>query len=75
MEYPPITPWIDRTRCIGCGECVRQCPTGALMRHEGKAAIFAPDRCTACAVCEEHCPVGAVELPFFIQLSPKFQER
>ncbi|GAB4476142.1 MAG: 4Fe-4S binding protein [Anaerolineae bacterium] len=64
-----ITPWmprIDRARCTGCGDCIALCPTGALGRVDGKAALIAPQACTYCTACEDACPVEAITLPFLI---------
>jgi formate dehydrogenase major subunit len=41
--------------CVGCGECVQACPTGALMPARN-AALAAPDRSVA-SVCP-YCGVG-----------------
>lgn len=61
--------WLPRIAldlCNGCGECIRQCPTGAMGWRDGKAALVQPDRCAYSATCEQICPVGAVELPYLI---------
>lgn len=59
-------PIIDSNRCTGCGECIPQCPTEALGRHNGKAALVHPHLCIYCADCETLCPVGAIQLPYLI---------
>ncbi|MBI5666471.1 MAG: 4Fe-4S binding protein [Chloroflexi bacterium] len=61
--------WLPRIAadlCNGCGECIQQCPTGALGWQNGKAALVQPDRCTYSANCERVCPVGAIDLPYLI---------
>lgn len=59
-------PQIDQTRCTGCGDCIRVCPTEALGWQNDKAALIHPDLCTYCAMCEAVCPVSAIELPYLI---------
>ena len=59
-------PMLDRNLCNGCGKCIPACPTSALGRLEGKAALVFPDLCSYCAACETICPVGAIELPYLI---------
>lgn len=62
-------PHLDQERCNGCGDCITQCPTGALGWADGKAALVNPSLCIYCATCEDICPVGAIELPFLISWS------
>lgn len=45
-------PQINRTLCTGCGECITRCPTNALDKTAGKAALLDPELCTYCAECE-----------------------
>ncbi|QPC83707.1 4Fe-4S binding protein [Phototrophicus methaneseepsis] len=59
-------PYINQNLCIGCGDCVTQCPSGALGWVESKAALIRPDICVYCATCEDICPTNAIELPFLI---------
>lgn len=59
-------PSIDHNLCIGCGECVAQCPTGALGRQNEKATLVHPHLCIYCADCETLCPVGAIQIPYLI---------
>ena len=51
--------WV-KARCIGCGCCVKACPSGELRFGEGGAAVDR-DKCTNCLTCAEACPTGAME--------------
>jgi NAD-dependent dihydropyrimidine dehydrogenase PreA subunit len=59
-------PYIDHNLCTGCGDCIAQCPSGALGWRDSKAALTRPELCIYCAACEDVCPVSAIELPFLI---------
>ena len=48
-------------KCIGCGECVRVCPSGA-HAAEGRVHGFHRDRCTACGKCAEVCVADVIAL-------------
>jgi nitroreductase/NAD-dependent dihydropyrimidine dehydrogenase PreA subunit len=52
---------IDRERCIGCGECVRLCPSQTLEMQDGKAAVTGA-RSLGCGHCAAVCPVEAVRV-------------
>jgi Na+-translocating ferredoxin:NAD+ oxidoreductase RNF subunit RnfB len=49
----------DENRCIGCGSCLRVCPTRAI-RIKNKKAIRIVDRCIGCGECIRTCREGAV---------------
>lgn len=59
-------PQINSMKCIGCGNCIVSCPTGALGKQAGKSTVIQSGNCTYCAVCETVCPVSAIELPYLI---------
>jgi ferredoxin len=62
-------PEIDPAKCTGCGDCVVECPTGALELVEDKAVIVRPDDCSYCADCESTCSFDAIQCPYEIILA------
>lgn len=56
-------PFIDPTRCIGCGTCVEACPEGDVLGIVGGTATVVNGlRCVGHGRCEVACPVGAIEV-------------
>jgi nitroreductase/NAD-dependent dihydropyrimidine dehydrogenase PreA subunit len=56
-----VTTVIDRDKCIGCGECVRVCPSQTIAMQDGRAVVTG-DRSLACGHCAAVCPVEAVRV-------------
>jgi iron only hydrogenase large subunit-like protein len=50
---------VDEKRCIGCSNCMKNCPTEAIRLRGGKAKIY-ENRCIDCGECYKVCPSGAV---------------
>ena len=45
--------------CIGCGECMRNCPQQCI--EEGSPYVIRQEHCLHCGLCQENCPVQAIE--------------
>ncbi len=50
---------VDLERCIGCGYCVRDCPTSAVRLVRKKAVIS--EACTECGACIRVCEQAALQ--------------
>lgn len=53
---------IDEERCTGCGQCIPNCPEGALQVIDGKARIVNDLFCDGLGACIGHCPEGAISI-------------
>lgn len=53
---------IDGSKCNGCGECIPNCPEGALQIIEGKARLVSDLFCDGLGACIGHCPQGAITI-------------
>ncbi len=53
---------IDESRCNGCGNCVPDCPEGALQIIDGKARLISDLFCDGLGACVKGCPTGAMEV-------------
>jgi ferredoxin/multimeric flavodoxin WrbA len=56
MNYSQIV--VDITKCTKCLQCVKQCPTHAII-YENEKFLF-NNKCTACMRCYNFCPMGAI---------------
>lgn len=69
-------PVIDQDTCILCGECVRRCPSEAIvMNEEAKKVGFNYDACIFCTLCAEICPVDAITMSSQFELAEKDRTR
>jgi ferredoxin len=53
---------IDEELCTGCGECIPNCPEGALQIIDDKARIISDLFCDGLGACIGHCPVDAISI-------------
>ncbi len=51
---------IDEEKCNGCGQCIPNCPEGAIQVIDGKARLVSDLMCDGLGACLGHCPVGAI---------------
>lgn len=52
---------IDETICNGCGDCIPNCPEGALQIIDGKARLISDLFCDGLGACIGECPLGAIK--------------
>ena len=53
---------IDQEKCTGCGECIPNCPEGALQIIDEKARLISDLFCDGLGACIGHCPEGAITI-------------
>jgi Fe-S-cluster-containing hydrogenase component 2 len=51
---------IDEDKCTGCGECIPDCPEGALAIVDGKVRLVKESLCDGLGACVGRCPTGAL---------------
>lgn len=58
-EEAVAVPWVDESRCTGCGICVESCP-GDAISLDGGVAVIDMDACIRCGECHEFCPQDSI---------------
>ena len=53
---------IDESKCTGCGQCIPDCPEGALQLIDGKARLVSDLFCDGLGACLGTCPDGAISV-------------
>lgn len=53
---------IDEEKCTGCGQCIPDCPEGALQIIDGKARLVSDLFCDGLGACIGTCPEGAIHV-------------
>ena len=53
---------IDDRLCNGCGQCIPNCPEGALQMIDGKARLISDLFCDGLGACIGECPLGAITI-------------
>jgi ferredoxin len=51
---------IDEDKCNGCGDCIPNCPEGAIQMIDNKARLISDLFCDGLGACLGHCPEGAI---------------
>ncbi len=55
-------PQVERNKCVGCGDCVKHCPTNAINLRQERAEID-PDLCINRRFCVKTCAYRAIRTP------------
>ena len=53
---------IDEDKCNGCGQCIPNCPEGALQIIDNKARLVSDLFCDGLGACIGYCPQGAISI-------------
>ena len=55
-------PVVDEARCIGCGNCVKICPSEVYVLHGEKSSPVRLGDCIECWACVNQCPKQSIRL-------------
>lgn len=55
-------PIFEHQSCVGCGDCVNNCPSKVITLNENQRPIVNLEGCIRCFCCQELCPHHAVKL-------------
>lgn len=53
---------INHEKCNGCGDCIPNCPEGAIQIIDGKARLISDLFCDGLGACINECPQNAIEV-------------
>ena len=53
---------VDRSVCVACGVCMKNCPREAISVYRGCYATVDGARCVGCGLCAKVCPAGCIEI-------------
>lgn len=61
-DQGPMVAYVQEDICIGCGKCVKQCATDAILGAAKQIHGVLEEACTGCGGCADACPTGAIGL-------------
>lgn len=53
---------VDRSRCVACGACAKECPRDAIHIWRGCYAVVDTALCVGCGRCQRTCPADTIEM-------------
>jgi len=59
-QHSTVKPWIEVSRCTGCGQCILWCPENAITMN-GSVAVINQAICIGCGECLTVCNFDAVK--------------
>lgn len=65
-------PEIDNSKCTKCGECLKHCPSRAIVQDSGTGEIGVNvDECILCVHCEDVCQFNAIHMTNEFEMAVK----
>ncbi|MBA4391086.1 MAG: 4Fe-4S ferredoxin [Syntrophus sp. (in: bacteria)] len=57
-----MRPYIDKSHCTDCGECITLCPYDVFSDTDknGAVTVLTPEDCIECGACIDACPQEAI---------------
>ncbi len=52
---------VNKSKCAGCGACLRACPHGAIKIGKDGKAFIDQGKCKKCGTCQRICPFNTIE--------------
>ena len=52
--------FVDKSVCVACGVCAKECPLNAIQIHKGCYAFPDETKCVGCGKCAKACPAGCI---------------
>lgn len=74
LTKPPTVARVNEKTCIGCGDCIKACPFGAIEKTTVKdtnsnllkdVAVVNPTLCQGCGICAAICRSASIDLEGF----------
>ncbi|MDD4333500.1 MAG: DUF362 domain-containing protein [Patescibacteria group bacterium] len=74
-QHSSIKHEANKTKCVGCGLCVNDCPVNAIFFDSENKAEINKDICISCSKCISVCPQEAIRIPWKSIGREELQER
>ena len=52
----------NKSVCVACGACVKECPRSAICVYKGCYAFVEKELCVGCGKCSKICPTGCITI-------------
>jgi heterodisulfide reductase subunit A len=65
LEVEGAVSYVDETKCVGCGICIKLCPYDAISKTDAGLAHVREVVCKGCGLCGASCPERAITILHF----------